>query len=435
MSPSHVPQGVPQPSSPHCLPVQLGVQLELPPAISRRSTTSPFNALPPRVMLSKNFHAFVPLQVPMGHTRYITFEFGVRHSFSDDMVLDISAYNKDKLSDAAARLVTYLDPARNSNADIRVATNADFGNARGVDIRFDRRIGELFNGSIAYTFQQAKNTGSDPFTYINVGSRVLNAISGGNQPPPQAALTTNQDRPHNLSGQLAVNFPNNWKAGSTAGTILENVGLFAVFRFSSGLAFTRCPPLTPEDNGVFAIAGGTGSTCNQGNSFGDFNGARLPMTKQFDLRITKGFGVGGLDFTAYSEIRNLFNFKNIVNVFSQTNDIVNKAERDKNLDGNLKEFANEASANGVYNAGDQSIDLRFGGAGAAGCGNWTRGGASASPNCVYLIRAEERYGDGDGVFSLAEQTRASDALYYVTRGINQFTNTPRSVRLGLEVNF
>ena len=35
----------------------------------------------------------------------ITFEFGIRHAFSDDMVLDVSAYNKDNLSDAAGRLV------------------------------------------------------------------------------------------------------------------------------------------------------------------------------------------------------------------------------------------------------------------------------------------------------------------------------------------
>ncbi len=33
----------------------------------------------------------------------ITFEFGIRHAFSDDMVLDLAAYNKDNLSNAAGR--------------------------------------------------------------------------------------------------------------------------------------------------------------------------------------------------------------------------------------------------------------------------------------------------------------------------------------------
>ena len=41
----------------------------------------------------------------------ITFEFGIRHAFSDDMVLDVAAYNKDIVSDPAARLVTLYDPA------------------------------------------------------------------------------------------------------------------------------------------------------------------------------------------------------------------------------------------------------------------------------------------------------------------------------------
>jgi outer membrane receptor for ferrienterochelin and colicin len=361
--------------------------------------------------------------------RTITFEFGIRHSFNDDMVLDISAYNKDKLSDAAGRLVSFFDPQKRQNVDIRVITNADFGNARGVDIRFDRRVGELFNGSIAYTFEEAKNTGSDPFTYINFGSRILNALGGGNSPPPQAILATNQSRPHNLAGQLALSFPNNWKQGTTAGSILENVGLFATFRLSSGTPFTRCPVQVAEDDNVFA-----GGVCAR-RIEGDYNGARLPSQKQFDLRLTKGFGIGGLDFTAYADVRNLFNFKNITTVFAQTNDIVNSQEINRIRGENIQAFALEAKRNGVLSA-DSAIDLSFGGAGASGCGNWVRqDGVSATPNCVYMIRAEQRYGDGDGVFTHAEQIRASDANYYVFRGLASFTGAPRRIRLGFEVNF
>ncbi len=114
------------------------------------------------------------------------------------MVLDISAYNKDKLSDAAGRLVSFYDPFKQAPVDIRVVTNADFGNARGIDIRFDRRFGELFNGTLAYTFEEAKNTGSDPSTYINFGSRVLqrprrrqqSSASGDPDHRPEAGRTT-----------------------------------------------------------------------------------------------------------------------------------------------------------------------------------------------------------------------------------------------------
>ena len=42
----------------------------------------------------------------------ITFEFGIRHAFNDDMVLDVSAYNRDNLSNAAGRLLSLLRPAQ-----------------------------------------------------------------------------------------------------------------------------------------------------------------------------------------------------------------------------------------------------------------------------------------------------------------------------------
>lgn len=359
----------------------------------------------------------------------IIFELGIRHAFSDDMVLDLSAYNKDNLSNAAGRLVSKFDPVIGANTDIRVITNADFGNTRGIDVRLDRRIGRFFNGVLAYTFQSAKNTGSDPFTYINFGSRIINQISGGNQPPPQAIFPTADSRPHNLTGSFALTFPSDFQEGTTLGAILGNVGITALFRYSSGEAYTKCPDETGNES-VFS-----GQVC--ANLFeGDFFGAREPSFKQLDMRFTKSFGLRGLDLTAYLDARNILNFTNVVTVFTTTNDIVNAAEQDENFRSDSASFANEARENSLYNAGNGSIDLTFGGAAASGCGSWANeAGSPSAPNCVYMIRAEERYGNGDHIFSLDEQRAASDALYFVNRGLEDFTATPRRLRLGLEVNF
>jgi len=54
---------------------------------------------------------------------------------------------------------------------------------------------------------------------------------------------------------------------------------------------------------------------------------------------------------------------------------------------------------------------------------------------VYLVRAEERFGNGDGEYTLDEQTRAFNSYYNSFRNKNFFTDRPRQVRLGLEVNF
>jgi outer membrane receptor for ferrienterochelin and colicin len=374
-----------------------------------------------------NTNNFYGADLDFGRT--ITFEFGVRHAFSDDMVLDVAAYNKDNLSNAAGRLVSRFDPLRGNNQNIRIITNADFGNTRGIDLRLDRRFGNLFNGTLAYTFQQAKNTGSDPDTYLDFGSRVLNQVSGGNQPPPQAILPTDFSRPHNLAIAAALNFPNDWQQGSIVGSVLENVGLFATFRYTSGTPYTRCAD--EADESVVS-----GDNCDA--RFPDpLNSSRLPAYKNLDLRLTKGFALGGLDLTGYVEARNVLNFKNIIQVFTTTGDVNNAREEEKNFAADSADYANEAGESDAL-LPDGRIDLRFGGAAdpRTGCGSWVdQAGDPASPNCVALIRTEERYGNGDHVFDLAEQRRASDALYNTVRGIHNFTSNPRRMRLGVEVNF
>lgn len=358
----------------------------------------------------------------------IIFELGIRHAFSDDMVLDISAYNKDNLSNAAGRLVSRFDPVVGAPVDLRLVTNEDFGNTRGIDIRLDRRIGRYFNGVLAYTYQAAKNTGSDPFTYINFGSRILNAIAGGNQPPPQSIFPTSDSRPHNITGSFALTFPSDFQEGTTLGAILGNAGITALFRYSSGEAYTVCP-VNDANAGVTSE-----NNCNQIFD-ANFFGAREPSYKQLDMRFTKGFGIRGLELTAYLDARNILNFTNVVSVFTTTNDVINRREQEINFSSDSSFYSLEAEENGVL-GGDGSIDLRFGGAVASGCGTWVNtGGVPAAPNCVYLIRAEERYGDGDHIFSQDEQFRASQSAYFVGRGLEDFTASPRRLRLGLQVNF
>ncbi len=365
----------------------------------------------------------------------ILFEFGVRHAFSDDMVLDIAAYNKDNLAVAAARSFPITNPFNGTTGVQSYFTNADYGNTRGIDLRLDRRIGNLLNGTISYTYQNAKSTGSDPFSNQNAGVVALEGLGGAIGPPPQAILPTNFSRPHNLAGAVAVTFPPDWKPGTWPGTLLRNLGLFAVFRYASGTPYTTCSAAEGNEN---AFSGGG---CSQGS--GSINGARLPAWRQFDLRLTKEFGIGSAGLTAYLDIRNLFNFVNTLQVFSATGDIVNSADRQNRWSTDSSDYAAAGHASGVY-LGDGSLDLQFGGAGTSGCAGWLSGGGlPAAPNCVYLLRAEERYGNGDHVFDLGEQRRASDALYaavgrtssFFARGRHNLTGDPRRLRLGIEVSF
>jgi hypothetical protein len=224
--------------------------------------------------------------------------------------------------------------------------------------------------------------------------------------------------------------PDGFREGSTLGTLLENFSLFTTFRMASGTAFTRCPN-TLDNAGVTS-----GNPCARSYE-GDYNGARLPTFKTVDMRFTKGLALGGTDLTVYLDVRNVFNFANVLQVFTGSNDVVNDLELEDNWRGDSSDFREEGTRNtGVLQA-DGSLDMTFGGLGADACGNWVnQSGAPTGPNCFYIIQAEQRFGDGNGIFTLAEQRRASDAFYYDGgRGLQGFTGRGRSARLGVELSF
>jgi hypothetical protein len=205
------------------------------------------------------------------------------------------------------------------------------------------------------------------------------------------------------------------------------VTVFSTARLTSGTAYTRCPDVLANAGVV------SGEDCRvPGESR---NQGRLPTFKQVDLRVTKGFVLGQIDITAYFDIRNLFDARNVLAVFAATGGLVSAGDRQNVWATDSASFAAEAAANGVRSL-DGEMDLRLEGKGASGCGTWVSAGAEpAVPNCVYLIRAEERFGDGDHRFTVPEQRRASDALYAVNSGGYIFAAEPRRMRVGLEVRF
>src|SRR5207244_4222628 len=81
----------------------------------------------------------------------ILFEFGVRHAFSQDLVLDVSAYNKDKVSDYAARILPFVSPRQASETlSVNVLTNGDFGNSKGIDFKLDYRLDNYVNAFVTF---------------------------------------------------------------------------------------------------------------------------------------------------------------------------------------------------------------------------------------------------------------------------------------------
>jgi len=332
----------------------------------------------------------------------------VRHALNGGIDVDLSIYAKNLESQVIGGLVARFDPLRGKNQNLLVLTNDGEERGRGFDLRVEGRLGAALLGWIGYAFQHATTERS-----------VALGVEGG--------IPTLNGRPHSFAGSVALEVPADWKAGSVGGAILRNVGVYTTFRGASGTPYTSCSPNTLSDQSVLSP-----DLCSVIISTA-LNDSRLPTLKQLDLRLVKRFGPGGR-FAGFLDARNLFNFKNVFAVFAATGEPINPTEVDINWSADSADLSNEAQANGRY-AGDGTIDLgqALPDPGLA-CGTWTdQAGDPSAPSCIYLIRAEERFGDGDHLFDLTEQRRASEALYRAVRGPQEITGPPRRIRLGLEL--
>jgi hypothetical protein len=133
-----------------------------------------------------------------------------------------------------------------------------------------------------------------------------------------------------------------------------------------------------------------------------------------------------MNVTAFADIRNLLNFTNILGLFAETNDVTNAEFESRTIQNEFVTLSNEASNNGALNP-NGSISL-------ANCGSWTAG-AGQVVDCVELSRAEKRFGNGDGTYTVAEQTAALNSFYQLFNGPYVFNSTPRQVRFGFELAF
>ena len=358
----------------------------------------------------------------IGFGKTIQFEFAVRHAFNPDLVLDVAAFNKDKVSDEAYRIKPFDDPANPGRTqNVNVLTTADFGYARGLELTLERRIGSWFNAHAVYTFEISRNTGSDPFSYLNTSARQISQVTGDRVPPPEQALPTNDERNHNIVGNVSITVPRDWEQNTPLGKVLRDVSIFMDFRVLSGLPFTRL-----RNNGAGNVA--PRQTLGLiGTQLEPINNSHMPWQKFFDMRVNKGFRVSRMDVTAFADVRNVFNFKNISSIFAETGDVVNALHRENSLSDEFARLAIEAGTNGaLLSNGD--IDLR------PSCTTWKQNDAS-TVNCVMLRRTEARFGDGNGVYTVAEQSRALNAFYDLFSGKQNFYNAPRNIRVGVELSF
>jgi hypothetical protein len=310
------------------------------------------------------------------------------HALGSQVVLDVSVYHKSHLQPYFYKFESVTDPTTGGTKNVLVlASHEDPGT--GLDTRLVWNHRSTVTASLAYSLLRTP------------------PISGTGSPN----VTTSA-----ASGFLMLRVPNGWNAGTALGAALENLSAVATFRLTSGIPYTR---LVNAGQGTIAPEIGLAQKAEPINS------SRTPMTKTLDLKIGKGIHLRAVDVSVYADLRNVLNTHNTTSVFAETGTTTNDEHRKRIEDAELSTLVSEAQSNNAF-LPDRSVNL-------SACATWH--GDYGPVNCVALRRVEARFGDGNGVYSPAEQKKALDSWYDAFYGSWAFLGPGTTARLGMELRF
>jgi outer membrane receptor protein involved in Fe transport len=189
------------------------------------------------------------------------YEFGFKSEITSFLGLDVSLFYKDIRDLLGVEFVqTY------TAAEYARLTNIDFGGVRGFTISLDqRRVGPI-STSLDFTLQTAIGNASDP-------RETANRAAAGEDPRPRQ-VPFNWDQRNTLNGTVVWLEPGNFSVTT-------------VVRFATG------QPYTPS------ISTGFGADLES-------NSGRKPSFATVDLRAEKFVSLGGVEWTVFGRVFNLF---------------------------------------------------------------------------------------------------------------------------------
>ncbi len=228
--------------------------------------------------------------------RSVQYEIGLQQGLTPDLRLEVVGFYKDVRDYIFTQIVV------TAKGDIRyeVLTNLDYSNARGLTVSlFQRRApGSLFSSSIDYTFSVAEGNRTEPrddFFYSEKSGKSAETF----------LVPLSFDRTHTLSSSFNLSEPNDYSVST-------------IIRMQSGSPYTASIPA---------------SLATQSSNFIQ-NSSSKPFQWSVDLKMEKYFSFGGLRYSVFLNIDNLFDIENETDVYSNSG----KALYNANIVANPSEF-------------------------------------------------------------------------------------------------
>ena len=226
----------------------------------------------------------------LDYQKTIQYSFGVKYKLNENYALDISSYFKDEFDKVNQ------GERRVGNISRVQYLNKDYGRAKGFEFELDKVGGGYVSGRVSYVYAFA--TGKSSQTNENY----LDDFYRSREPLSESPL--NNDVRHTFKSSVQIYIPKTVKPRVFGLPIPNDWSLTIQTVIMSGFPFTPSSKLP-------GISSGTSESIGT-------NSMRYPSTSVFDVRFNKNFELAGLDMTYILWIENLFDQRNVDNIYSET---------------------------------------------------------------------------------------------------------------------
>jgi outer membrane receptor protein involved in Fe transport len=226
----------------------------------------------------------------LDYTKTVNYTFGVNFAFTDEYSMKLSGFYKDYF-DIIATSVYGQGASAFSYYD-----NTDYARVRGVEVELERKASRFVNGTLSYEYSFAYGkSSSDSENYerllaqdeISIDENPLDWDIRHRVGLWLQFYFTDRDHPR----LFGISIPNDWD-------------MSIYWRFQTGF------PFTPDKSFP-------GMTLDVGEKPLK-NSMRLPSTAFTDIKLHKRFRISGMEWTFKVWIKNLFDNKNVLAVYSTT---------------------------------------------------------------------------------------------------------------------
>jgi len=226
------------------------------------------------------------------YKKTIQYEFGVQYAMSPEYVLSVQGFYKDDFGLINTTIETLGPISRN------VYENHDYARARGLELELEKKYGNYVSGYMTYNyaFAYGKSSSESSNYYDNYYNRDI----------PIQEFPLDWDVRHQITLNLDLRVPDGDHPRLFGLRLPDSWGINILWQYGSGYPYTpsRQHPGTPE-------------TLVPGEDPLPYS-ERMPSNSIVDIRCNKNFTIWKLRYSFEVWINNLFDTKNIENVYSAT---------------------------------------------------------------------------------------------------------------------